>query len=116
MPRGYAVTGVRRPLLYLLRQNHHKTRSLRTSISWLKRQRITPEPKAAATIRAYASDWRHFYALQLGLTLFGEWVLLAEWGHIGSPEGVKEEAFSCLNQAQGALSRRLSVKSAAVTR
>ncbi len=51
-----------------------------------------------------------FYALQLGLTLFGEWVLLAEWGRIGSPGRVKEEAFPSLNQAQAALSKRLSVK------
>jgi len=27
---------------------------------------------------------RRFYALQLAPTLFGEWVLVAEWGRLGS--------------------------------
>ena len=61
--------------------------------------------------RSNASKNMHrFYALQLGLMLFGEWVLLAEWGRIGSPGRVKEEALPSLNQAQAALSKRLSIK------
>jgi predicted DNA-binding WGR domain protein len=50
-----------------------------------------------------------FYALQLGLTLFGEWLLVAEWGRLGSSGRVKEEAFGSQAQAQTA-SRRLGVK------
>jgi predicted DNA-binding WGR domain protein len=51
-----------------------------------------------------------FYVLRLGLTLFGEWLLVAEWGGLGSPGRVKEEAFASQAQAQAGLSRRLSVK------
>jgi predicted DNA-binding WGR domain protein len=57
-----------------------------------------------------AHNMHRFYALQLGLTLFGEWLLVAEWGRIGSPGSVKEEAFGSLALAQAALSKRLSVK------
>lgn len=57
-----------------------------------------------------AANMHRFYALQLGLTLFGEWLLVAEWGRIGSPGRVKEEAFRSQAQAQAALSKRLSVK------
>jgi predicted DNA-binding WGR domain protein len=57
-----------------------------------------------------STNMHRFYALQLGLTLFGEWVLLAEWGRIGSPGRLKEKAFPSLDQAQAALSKRLSVK------
>ena len=55
-------------------------------------------------------NMHRFYVLQLGLTLFGEWVLLAEWGRIGCPGRVKEEIFVSQAQARAALSKRLSVK------
>jgi predicted DNA-binding WGR domain protein len=51
-----------------------------------------------------------FYALQLAGTLFGEWVLVAEWGRIGFAGSVKEEAFGSQAQALAALSKRLAVK------
>jgi predicted DNA-binding WGR domain protein len=57
-----------------------------------------------------SENMHRFYVLQLGLTLFGEWVLLAEWGRIGSPGRVKEEAFPFLGHVQAALSKRLSAK------
>jgi predicted DNA-binding WGR domain protein len=57
-----------------------------------------------------AQNMHRFYALQFGLTLFGEWLLVTEWGRIGSPGRVKEEAFGSQAQAQAALSKRLSVK------
>ena len=60
-----------------------------------------------------SQNMHRFYALQLGLTLFGEWVLLAEWGRIGSPGRVKEEAFPSLNEAQTA---RLTITRAARSR
>jgi predicted DNA-binding WGR domain protein len=31
-----------------------------------------------------SKNMHRFYALQLAPTLFGEWVLVAEWGRIGS--------------------------------
>jgi predicted DNA-binding WGR domain protein len=34
-----------------------------------------------------------FYALQLAPTLFDEWVLVAEWGRIGSPGTVQQKVF-----------------------
>jgi predicted DNA-binding WGR domain protein len=55
-------------------------------------------------------NMHRFYALQLGRTLFGEWLLVAEWGRIGSPGRVKQETFASRAQAQAALSKRLSVK------
>jgi predicted DNA-binding WGR domain protein len=57
-----------------------------------------------------ALNMHRFYAVQLGLTLFGEWLLVAEWGRIGFPGQVKEEAFGSRALAQAALSERLSVK------
>jgi predicted DNA-binding WGR domain protein len=57
-----------------------------------------------------ALNMHRFYALQLGLTLFGEWLLVAEWGRIGSPGRVKEQAFASPDLAQAALTKRLRVK------
>jgi predicted DNA-binding WGR domain protein len=57
-----------------------------------------------------SQNMRRFYALQLGLTLFGEWLLVAEWGRIGFSGTVKEEVFQSEAQARIALSKRLSVK------
>ena len=57
-----------------------------------------------------SQNMHRFYALQLGLTLFGEWLLVAEWGRIGSPGRVKEEAFGSQALAQAALTKRLRGK------
>jgi hypothetical protein len=37
-----------------------------------------------------AKNMHRFYALQLAATLFDEWVVVAEWGRIGSPGRVQE--------------------------
>jgi predicted DNA-binding WGR domain protein len=55
-------------------------------------------------------NMHRFYALQLGFTLFGDCVLIAEWGRLGAAGRVQEQAFPSLAQAQTALSQRLSVK------
>ena len=47
-----------------------------------------------------------FYALQLTPTLFGEWVLVAEWGRIGSPGTVQQNVFHSADLAQPALTNR----------
>ena len=57
-----------------------------------------------------AKNMHRFYALQLAPTLFGEWVLVAEWGRIGSPETVQQKVFPSLASARAALGRRKSVK------
>ncbi len=51
-----------------------------------------------------------FYALQLGQTLLGEWVLIAEWGSIGSPGTVQYTVFPSAELAEAALAKRQSVK------
>lgn len=43
-------------------------------------------------------------------TPFGEWVLVAEWGRIGSPGTVREQPFHTVDMAQAALAKRLLVK------
>ena len=43
-------------------------------------------------------------------TPFGEWVLVAEWGRIGSPGTVREQPFPTVDMAQAALDKRLQVK------
>jgi predicted DNA-binding WGR domain protein len=53
---------------------------------------------------------QRFYALHLALTLFSEWVLVAEWGRIGSPGTVKQQVFETVELAQTALTKRLSAK------
>jgi predicted DNA-binding WGR domain protein len=57
-----------------------------------------------------AQNMHRFYALQLAGTLFGEWVLVAEWGRIGFAGSVKEDVFESETEAQAALSKRLAVK------
>jgi predicted DNA-binding WGR domain protein len=46
-----------------------------------------------------------FYALQLAPTLFGEWVLVAEWGRIGSPGAVRQKVFHSADLAHEALKK-----------
>ena len=40
-----------------------------------------------------AKNLHRFYALYLTPNLFGEWVLVAEWGRIGSPGTVRQQPF-----------------------
>ena len=51
-----------------------------------------------------------FYALQLAPTLFGEWILVAEWGRIGLPGTVQQKVFRSVDLAQAALTERQTVK------
>jgi predicted DNA-binding WGR domain protein len=57
-----------------------------------------------------ARNMHRFYALQLTATLFGEWVLVAEWGRIGSAGRLQERVFPSLELAKAALGRRQSIK------
>ena len=57
-----------------------------------------------------AKNLHRFYALYLTPTLFGEWVLVAEWGRIGSPGTVRQQPFPTADLAQAALDKRLQVK------
>ena len=51
-----------------------------------------------------------FYALQVEPTLFGEWVLIAEWGRVGCPGTVQQAVFQSLSLAEDALAKRQTVK------
>jgi predicted DNA-binding WGR domain protein len=55
-------------------------------------------------------NMHRFYALQLTPTLFGEWVLVAEWGRVGSPGTVQQDVFHSADLAQAALTKRQTVK------
>jgi predicted DNA-binding WGR domain protein len=55
-------------------------------------------------------NMHRFYALQLAPTLFGEWMLVAEWGRIGSPGTVQQKVFQSIDLAQAALTKRQTVK------
>ena len=57
-----------------------------------------------------AKNMHRFYAMHLTPTLFGEWVLVAEWGRIGSPGTVRQQPFPTMALAQAALAQRLRVK------
>ena len=57
-----------------------------------------------------AKNMHRFYAMHLTPTLFGEWVLVAEWGRIGSPGTVRQQPFPTADLAQAALDKRLQVK------
>jgi predicted DNA-binding WGR domain protein len=57
-----------------------------------------------------AKDMRRFHAMQVGVTLFGEVVLVKEWGRIGSPGRVREEIFASADLAQAALKKHQAVK------
>jgi predicted DNA-binding WGR domain protein len=47
-----------------------------------------------------AKNMHRFYALQLAPSLFGEWILVAEWGRIGSPGTVQEKVFPSVDLAK----------------
>jgi predicted DNA-binding WGR domain protein len=57
-----------------------------------------------------SKNMHRFYALQLAPTLFGEWVLVAEWGRIGSPGTVQQNVFHSADLAKAALTKRQAVK------
>ena len=57
-----------------------------------------------------AKNLHRFYAVHLTPTLFGQWVLVAEWGRIGSPGTVRQQPFPKVDLAQAALAKRLHAK------
>ena len=57
-----------------------------------------------------SKNMHRFYALQLVPTLFGEWVLVTEWGRIGWPGTVQQKVFQSIDLAKAALEKRQTVK------
>jgi predicted DNA-binding WGR domain protein len=57
-----------------------------------------------------SKNMHRFYALQLAPTLFGEWVLVAEWGRIGSPGTVRQKVFHSADSAHEALTKCQTIK------
>jgi predicted DNA-binding WGR domain protein len=55
-------------------------------------------------------NMHRFYTLHLAPTLFGEWMLVAEWGRIGSPGTVRHQVFSSVELAEAALAKHLKIK------
>lgn len=54
---------------------------------------------------------RRFYRASVAPTLFGDWVLIREWGRIGSPGGQRmEEWFGVQSSATAALARLVAAK------
>jgi predicted DNA-binding WGR domain protein len=51
-----------------------------------------------------------FYALQLAPTLFGDWILVVEWGRIGSTGTVRHSIFHSRDLAQATLTECQDVK------
>jgi len=57
-----------------------------------------------------ARNMARFYALSLAPTLFGEWLLVKEWGRIGQTGTVRAETHPDAETAAEALARQISVK------
>ena len=55
-------------------------------------------------------NMNRFYALGLMPTLFGEWMLTAEWGRIGSSGTVQRSTYADETSATTALDRRIADK------
>lgn len=51
------------------------------------------------------ANHHHFYLLRTLPTLFGEWVLLREWGRIGSPGRVRRDRHETESEAVSALAK-----------
>jgi len=51
-----------------------------------------------------------FYRLAVETNLFGDWVVVREWGRIGRPARSKDEWFASLTDARAALMRRRRAK------
>lgn len=52
-----------------------------------------------------ARSMARFYALQVQPSLFGEWVLVREWGRIGQVGTVKATPYPTQSEAEEALAR-----------
>jgi predicted DNA-binding WGR domain protein len=57
-----------------------------------------------------ARNMARFYALSHAPTLFGEWLLVKEWGRIGQAGTVRAETHPDAETAAEALARQISVK------
>jgi predicted DNA-binding WGR domain protein len=57
-----------------------------------------------------ARNMARFYVLSLAPTLFGEWLLVKEWGRIGQAGTVRTETQPDAETAAEALARQISVK------
>jgi predicted DNA-binding WGR domain protein len=57
-----------------------------------------------------ARNMARFYALSLAPTLFGEWLVVKEWGRIGQAGTVRAEAHPDVETAAEALARQISAK------
>lgn len=55
-------------------------------------------------------NMQRFYALHVVQTIFGEWVLIREWGRIGSGGTVREQWFDTEEEAIVARNRLRTVK------
>jgi len=55
------------------------------------------------THRIEDANRHRFYLLRTLPTLFGDWVLLREWGRIGSPGRVRRDRHETENEAMSAL-------------
>ena len=57
-----------------------------------------------------SSNMHRFYATHLAPTLFGQWGLVREWGHIGSPGQVREQLSETEPAAQPTLTKKVRIK------
>lgn len=57
-------------------------------------------------------NMQRFYALHVAPTLFGDFVLVTEWGRIGSPGTVRAQPYPTQAEAEAALAKRLRSKTA----
>ncbi len=55
-------------------------------------------------------NMKRYYCLSVQPTLFGEWVLLREWGRIGSAGRVVSTRYAAEHQAAAALAAQLKAK------
>jgi len=57
-----------------------------------------------------ARRMRRFYAVDVTPTLFGEWVVMREWGRIGRPGTLRTWTFTGQDEAEQAQQRSISRK------
>jgi predicted DNA-binding WGR domain protein len=57
-----------------------------------------------------SKNMHRIYTYQIGVTLFGEMVLIKEWGRIGFAGRVKKEFFNSPDLAMAALKRHQAAK------
>ena len=50
-----------------------------------------------------AANKRRFYGLSVERDLFGQWLLVREWGRIGGAGRIRFDAYASIGQAQAAM-------------